>query len=127
MMRGSVQIEQARNVFKELLELVVEIASLQTAFIKLDKVIKVTSRRVNALEFIVIPKFKDTLRYIQTELDELEREEKFTLKKVIDNRKKIQELIDLKEEKARRQDEDREVSDDENNNILDDDDDDLLF
>ena len=36
----------------------------------------------------------DTLRYIQTELDELEREEKFNLKKVIDNRKKIQEEKD---------------------------------
>ena len=46
---------------------------------------------MNALEFIVIPKFLDTLRYINTELEELEREEKFTLKKVIDNRKKLQE------------------------------------
>ena len=70
MTRGAVQIEKARNYFKELLDVVVDIASLQTSFVKLDKVIKVTSRRVNALEYIVIPKFKDILIYIDEELEE---------------------------------------------------------
>ena len=46
-----------------------------------------TSRRVNALEFIVIPKFKEIVDYIEEELEEQEREEKFTMKKVLENRK----------------------------------------
>ncbi len=72
----------------------------------------------------------DTLRYIQTELDELEREEKFNLKKVIDNRKKIQEEKDLKERmKLNKKDQDADSYQEEveNDNILDDNEDDILF
>jgi len=50
----------------------------------LDKVIQITSRRVNALEYIVIPRFIDILMYIDEELEEQEREEKFTMKKVLE-------------------------------------------
>jgi V-type H+-transporting ATPase subunit D len=75
---GGQMIEQTREKFKEFLALVVDIASLQTSFLTLDRVIKVTSRRVNALEYIVIPKFQDTVKYIIQELDEQAREEKFT-------------------------------------------------
>jgi V-type H+-transporting ATPase subunit D len=34
--RGSAQIEKARNHFKELIDVLVDIASLQTSFVKLD-------------------------------------------------------------------------------------------
>jgi V-type H+-transporting ATPase subunit D len=47
----------------------------------LDEAIKVTSRRVNALEHIVIPRFQGTVKYIMQELDEQAREEKFTYAK----------------------------------------------
>lgn len=126
--QGAVQIEKARNTFKELLEVVVQIASLQTSFIKLHKVISVTSRRVNALEFIVIPRFKDTVRYIEQELEELAREEKFTMKKVLDNRRKAMEeaervLNEKKEKMGIDSDDEEEVE-----NILDENnDDDILF
>jgi V-type H+-transporting ATPase subunit D len=92
-LKGSAQIEKSRGKFKEALELITEIASLQTSFIKIDKVIRITSRRVNALEYIVIPKFTGTVDYIRQELDEQAREGKFTLKKVLDNRRKaIEEM-----------------------------------
>merc|ERR1712086_826640 len=45
---GAGQIEESTIKFKELLEIVVAISSLQTSFLALDKAIKVTSRRVNA-------------------------------------------------------------------------------
>lgn len=89
--QGGAQIQKARNYFKELLEVVVEIASLQTSFLKLDMVIKITSRRVNALEYIVIPRFKDVIVYINQELEEQAREQKFVMKKVLDNRKRTAE------------------------------------
>lgn len=46
-------------------ELLVELASLQTAFITLDEAIKTTNRRVNALDNVVIPKLENTIAYIK--------------------------------------------------------------
>lgn len=85
------------------MELLVELATLQTCFITLDEAIKITNRRVNAIEhgiflllilgftkclkfkfiktfyviLVIIPKIENTLTYIVTELDEMEREEFF--------------------------------------------------
>jgi len=59
----------------------------QISFVTLDEVIKTTNRRVNAIEHVIIPKIERTLAYIISELDELEREEFYRLKKVQDKKK----------------------------------------
>merc|ERR1711951_196560 len=78
-----------RENYKKAIQLLVELASLQTSFVTLDEVIKITNRRVNAIEHVIIPKIERTLAYIVSELDELEREEFYRLKKVQDKKKKI--------------------------------------
>lgn len=79
---GGQQIQSCRKQFVSCVELLVELANLQTAFITLDEALKVTNRRVNALENVVKPMLENTISYIKGELDELEREEFFRLKKV---------------------------------------------
>ena len=51
----------------------------KTSLKTLDEALKVTNRRVNALEFVVIPQLENTISYIMRELDEQEREEFFRL------------------------------------------------
>lgn len=75
-------------------KLLIALASLQTSFVKLDEAIKITNRRVNALEHVVIPRIENTIAYIISELDELEREEFFRLKKIQGKKK---EKIELEE------------------------------
>merc|ERR1739842_269872 len=75
--------------YKAAIILLVDLASLQASFVTLDNVVKITNRRVNAIEHVIIPRYEATLTYIISELDELEREEFYRLKKVQDKKKKI--------------------------------------
>jgi microcompartment protein CcmL/EutN len=63
----------------------------QTSFLILDEVIKMTNRRVNAIEHVIIPRIENTVSYIVSELDEQDREEFFRLKKVQDKKKRDKE------------------------------------
>ena len=53
---GGQAIAKCKDRFSKFLKTLIDIASLQTQFITLDEVIKVTNRRVNALEYVVIPR-----------------------------------------------------------------------
>lgn len=80
--KGGTKIEECKVGFQSLLEDLVKLASLQTSLQVLDEALKTTNRRVNALDYVVIPRFQRTLKYINDELDEIEREDLFRLKKV---------------------------------------------
>ncbi|VDM73295.1 unnamed protein product [Strongylus vulgaris] len=75
--KGGANIGKLKKNYNKAIELLVELATLQTCFITLDEAIKVTNRRVNAIEHVIIPRIENTLSYIVTELDEMEREEFF--------------------------------------------------
>jgi len=79
--KGGQQVQRCRETYARAVETLVELASLQTAFVILDEVIKIVNRRVNAIEH-VIPRTENTIKYINSELDELDREEFYRLKKV---------------------------------------------
>jgi len=86
--RGGHQIKKSRDQYIVALEGLIELASLQTAFVTLDYVIRITNRRVNAIEYVVRPKLENTISYIVTELDEGEREEFYRLKKIQGKKKR---------------------------------------
>lgn len=97
--KGGEQIKAAHTAFVQTLSLLVKISSLQASWLTLDAAQKVTNRRVNALEKVVIPRVQNTLSYITSELDEQEREEFFRLKLV----KKKKKIIADAAEKVRQQ------------------------
>ncbi|CAJ0640779.1 15995_t:CDS:2 [Entrophospora sp. SA101] len=92
--RGGQQVHKCKETYIKAVETLVELASLQTAFVILDEVIKVTNRRVNAIEHVIIPRLENTIRYIISELDEQDREEFFRLKKVQGKKKKDQKIAE---------------------------------
>ncbi|KAI8073148.1 D subunit of V-type ATPase [Gongronella butleri] len=94
--RGGQQVQKAKEVYAKAVETLVELASLQTAFVILDEVIKATNRRVNAIEHVIIPRFENTIKYIISELDEQDREEFFRLKKVQGKKKERAAAEDAK-------------------------------
>ena len=60
-----------------------------------------TNRRVNALEFVLIPRIADIIDYIKQELDEIDREDFVRLKKTQDNKKK-KKIIEAREAAKRK-------------------------
>jgi len=85
---GGMQLQKLKRNHSEAIKTLVELATLQTSFVILDEVIKVTNRRVNAIEHVIIPKITRTIEYIISELDEMEREEFYRLKKSSSKEKK---------------------------------------
>uniref|UniRef100_A0A0G4FXJ2 V-type proton ATPase subunit D n=1 Tax=Chromera velia CCMP2878 TaxID=1169474 RepID=A0A0G4FXJ2_9ALVE len=84
---GGQVILAAKEKYQKALAALVRLASLQTAFFTLDEEIKMTNRRVNALDNVVLPRIDGGINYITKELDEMEREEFFRLKKIQEKKK----------------------------------------
>jgi len=79
---GGKKIQSCKEKWTKYLQLLVKLASLQTSFVAMDEALKITNRRVNALENVTIPRIVGILSMINRELDELEREDFTRLKKV---------------------------------------------
>ena len=75
----SSKIDAASERFEEILQLVIKLAETETAIKKLIVEIEKTKRRVNALEFILMPRLEDQKKMIAFRLDEMEKERKRVL------------------------------------------------
>ncbi len=73
-------IEEASVAFEKLLETLIRAAEVETTMKKLLDEIERTKRRVNALEFKIIPGLKESERFVKFSLEEMERENTTRLK-----------------------------------------------
>jgi V/A-type H+-transporting ATPase subunit D len=81
-MGTSARIDEAAEAYEELLETIILAAEVETAMKKMLEEIETTKRRVNALEFKLLPDLYDNQEYIEQKLEEQEREEIFRMKKI---------------------------------------------
>ncbi|MFQ3285325.1 MAG: V/A-type H+-transporting ATPase subunit D [Natronomonas sp.] len=91
----SARIDEAADAYEELLETIILAAEVETAMKKMLDEIEKTKRRVNALEFKLLPELHGAQEYIEQKLEEQEREEIFRMKKI-----KAKKEEDEAEEKA---------------------------
>tara|TARA_B100001996_G_scaffold285170_1_gene225444 strand:- start:616 stop:1233 length:618 start_codon:yes stop_codon:yes gene_type:complete len=78
---GSSYIDEAADSYSDLIANIVKAAEMEATLKRLLVEIEATKRRVNALEFKVIPEMKEAQSFIQLRLEEMEREETFRLKR----------------------------------------------
>ena len=99
---SSARIDEAADAYEELLESIILAAEVETAMKKMLTEIETTKRRVNALEFTLLPQLYENQEYIEQKLEEQEREEIFRLKKIKDKKEaeEAEDEADADEEHA---------------------------
>lgn len=80
----SAQLDGAIATLSELLPKLIRLAEIEKTCNLLADEIEKTRRRVNALEYVMIPQFEETIRFISMKLDENERGSLTRLMKVKD-------------------------------------------
>ena len=81
-MGTSFWVDSALRSFKEALKLLGKLSELKISVLRLSNEVKKTIRKVNALEKIAVPDLKETVHYIQSRLEENERD-MFVLMKMV--------------------------------------------
>ncbi len=80
--KGSIETDRAVNLFLDVREKILEVAETETAIYRLAVETRKTIRRERALENLFIPQYRETVKYIEENLEEKERESFYQLKMV---------------------------------------------
>jgi len=79
---SNVAVDRAARHMRKVLPSIFRAAEYENAIFRLAKELEKTQRLLNALEYMIIPRYEDSIRYIQATLEEREREEFTRLKHV---------------------------------------------
>src|SRR5256886_2824101 len=82
MIGTSAKLDEAVALMAEAVKNVAELSAAEAAIRRLAEAIAATKRRVNSLEYIVVPRIQNTIRYIEMSLQERAREDFFRLKRI---------------------------------------------
>jgi len=78
----SITIDEAASAFEVKVDAIIQLAESELRLTRLAAEVQQTSRRLNALDYMLIPSLKGECDYIKVALDERERSERFRLKLV---------------------------------------------
>lgn len=90
---SSAKIDETAEAYEKALTMIIQLAETENALKKLIREIEKTKRRVNSLEFVIIPRLNHQKTLITFRLEEMERESFFTLKMIkgkLDRKKEAQ-------------------------------------
>lgn len=79
---SSFTLNETISYYESLVYQIIIVAEIETAMIRLLDEIEKTKRRVNGLEFTIIPKLEESLNFVKMSLEELERDNLISLKKI---------------------------------------------
>ncbi len=80
--RTDANLDKAHKAFKRALSLTARLTEIETTVYRLAMEIKKTQRRVNALENVLIPQYKETVKFIESYIEEIERDDFFRMKRL---------------------------------------------
>ena len=80
--RTDANLDKAHKAFKRALSLIARLTEIETTIYRLAVEIKKTQRRVNALENVHIPQYKETVKFIESYIEEAERDDFFRMKRL---------------------------------------------
>ncbi len=75
-------VDKAAKLIKNVLPRICKAAEFENAIFSLAKELERTQRLINALEYVIMPQYENSIRFITATLEEREREEFVRLKKV---------------------------------------------
>ncbi len=75
-------VDKAAKLIKNVLPGICKAAEFENAIFSLAKELERTQRLINALEYVIMPQYESSIRFITATLEEREREEFVRLKKV---------------------------------------------
>jgi V/A-type H+-transporting ATPase subunit D len=78
----SAKLDEATMRMTEAVKAMTELSGAEASTRKLAQAIASTKRRVNSLDYVIIPRVLNSIRYIQMHLEEREREDFFRLKRI---------------------------------------------
>lgn len=87
-------VDETIKKFLKLLIIICEMAEIRAIVWRLSKEVKKTQRKVNALEKIVLPENEETLKYIESSLEEKDRDELF-ITKLVKNKNQKEDKINF--------------------------------